>query len=157
MTDFSIRVDARHALRTLGKARDRAGNLKPVWGDINANVIQPAMQRRFDLGGAYLGAPWRPLSPGTRASRIRRGGNRGGINRPLWDTNRLRRSWIKRSGESVIAIEDMRLERGVVVPYAQYHQEGTGRLPQREMVTEQLAEHVGEEAAKRIARYVTEG
>lgn len=156
MSEISIRVDDFHTRRLLRKAREQSADLRPVWGELNARVVQPAMVRRFDLAGAYLGEPWRPLSPATRERRVRRGGNKGGINRPLWDTNRLRRAWVKPSGESVISIERMRFERGVVVPYAQHHQRGTGRIPRRELVTEQLAEHVAEQAARRIARHVVE-
>lgn len=151
--ELSIRVDDAMARRMLRKAAGRAMDLRPVWGDLNANVVQPAMLKRFDTAGAHLGDPWRPLAASTRKARVRRGGNKGGLNRPLWDTNQLRRAWVKPSGESVIVMEKMKFERGVAVPHAQYHQPD----PQgREQITEQFTEHVGKEAAERIARYVVD-
>lgn len=154
MTHVTVRVDDVLARRRLQGAARRSGDLRPVWGALNANVIQPAMQRRFQTAGAHLGRPWRPLSASAVRSRLqRRGGNRGGISRPLWDTNRLRAAWIKRGPESLYTADKMHMERGVVVPYAYVHQDGRG-VPAREQVTDALGKHVAGEARTRIAKHV---
>jgi len=154
MPAISVRVRDTQARRRLSGASRRARDYRPVWGDLNANVVQPAMQARFASGGARYGGAWAPLSPAGVRSRLRRGGNRGGVSRPLWDTGRLRAAWVKRGPESVVRIDRLEFERGVVVPYAVHHQEGAGRLPKRKLVTSKLAEHVGSEAANRIGPYV---
>lgn len=153
---MEIRIDDAAARRMLRKAASRSADLRPVWGEVNAQVIQPTLQAQFDTAGATGRSPWRPLAPRTAQRRVRRGGNRGGVSRPLWDFGRLRGSWVKRGPESVFVSERMRMERGTLVPYAAPHQHGTGRIPARPMVTEHITEQVGHEAATRIARYIGE-
>ena len=172
MTDIAVRIDDRQARRLLREAARKSADLRPAFGDLNANVVQPIMVKRFDTAGAYLGSRWRPLAMATLRGKLRmaggkrsrrlttrRGRAKGGVFRPLWDSGRLRRAWTRNSGESVVAIERLRYERGVVVPYAAPHQHGGqgGRPPQREQVTEDMARYVGQQAAERIAKYVTEG
>lgn len=151
-----IRIDDDRARRMLKKAADRSADLRPVWGDVNANVVQPAMDQRFRSAGAHHGSKWAPLSPAGVRSRLRRGGNRGGISRPLWDTGRLRASWVKNGPESLTVMKPLSYERGTMVPYARFHQEGTGRLPARPMVSEELAAHVMDEAMDRIAAFIVD-
>ena len=153
--EFRIRVNDALARRRLNQAAKRSTDLRPVWADVNANVIQPAMLKRWDTAGSAFGSGWQELSPaGVRSRLNQRGGNRGGITRPLWDFGRLRGSWVKNGPESIVALKKMSLERGTSVPYAAPHQNGSGNLPARPMVTEPLKEHVGNEAGERIARFI---
>lgn len=154
--DAHFRIDDAAARRMLKKAASRSADLRPVWGEVNAQVVQPTLQEQFRTAGATGGSPWRPLAPRTAQQRVRRGGNRGGVARPLWDTGRLRASWIKRGPESVFVSEKLRMERGTLVPYAAAHQQGSGRIPARPMLTERIADRVGNEAATRIARFIGE-
>ena len=154
---MTIRVQSARVERLLDKAQRRSKNLMPVWGDLNANVIQPEMQRRFRASGAAHGRRWTPLRPSTRRQRLtQRGGNRGGIARPLWDTGRLRGSWVKRGPESVYSAKRLSFERGTSVPYAAAHQNGTARLPARPIVTPEFADMVSDRAADRIAKFIVD-
>lgn len=150
-----IRIDDTRARRLLRKAAKASADLRPVWGDLNANVIQRGMLQRWASRGSHLGSPWKPISPRTKAQRVRRGGNRGGLSRPLWDTGRLRGSWVKRGPESIYASDKLRFERGTTVPYASKHQQGVG-VPKREIVTGPFVKHVADEAAERIAKHIVD-
>ncbi len=122
----------------LKKARKRGLDLRPVLrGGIDKSVSH-FFKSQFDSAGGRGGSPWAPLSAATRKSRLRPGGNRGGLSRPLWDVGRLRASLVKVGPESHRVIERQRYERGTTVPSAQYHQTGTRRMPARQIVPDPL-------------------
>jgi hypothetical protein len=113
--------------------------------------IEGDFRRRFETAGAHLGTKWKPLAPATVRSRLRkRGGNKGGVDRPLWDTGRLKQSLQRVGPESISVVSDTELVRGTAVPYASAHQ------PTRPIVTEEMKQAAGEYAIEEIGKYVKE-
>lgn len=120
------------ALRLLEQAETGAADLRNVWRIIDKS-LHVFFRRQFETGGAAGGVKWRPLLPRTQRYRPRPGGNRGGVNRPLWDTGRLKASLQSPGPESVRVFQRLRYERGSQVPYSLYHQTGQG-VPARPII-----------------------
>lgn len=119
-----VTVDARELHRLLRQLAVRGGDAKPWFRAYLDKAVSRLLKGNFDTRGGWSGR-WAPLRPVTRIARVRRGGNRGGVNHPLWDTGRLRGSLIRPSHpEAVRVIGRLRYERGTAVPYARYHQRG---------------------------------
>lgn len=135
-------VGTRRTEALLRSASKAAKDLRPAFGEINARVVEPFFRRQFDTAGEAGGQRWAPLRPSTRARRLRRGGNRGGLDRPLWDMGELRASLVKTGPRSIRRITRTEYERGTAVPYAAVHQRGTGRIPARPIVPDPLPEDV---------------
>lgn len=82
-------------------------------------------RQHFDGWHDPTGLPWRPLSPIT----IRRKGH----DTPLVDSGRLKASVLEVDHpDHAREIDDRSLIFGSYVEYGRFHQDGTGRIPQRE-------------------------
>lgn len=125
MIDLGVEVQGLgRVLSRLEEIRRRTGDLRPVYRRVVDPEYSRFMRLQFETAGRYGGDPWAPLRQSTIRHRTRAGGNRGGTNRPLWDTGRLRASLVKVGPESIRHIGRTRYVRGTSVPYAVYHQEG---------------------------------
>ena len=92
----------------------------PAFRAIADDVLAPFVERQFASAGAEGGTPWQDL-----ASRQRRG--RGGVGRILRRTGRMAASFQSGSAEHVQTISGTKLIWGSQVPYAIFHQTGTGK------------------------------
>lgn len=119
--EVSIEMEA---LRVrLQKMRDRASNPNPVMGYI-ATMMHKDVMDHFDK---EMGpnAHWKPLSPVTEAMRRKGKGKRG--NKILQDTGLLRASIRPNNTKDTASV-------GTNVEYAEQHNEGDGRIPQRKFL-----------------------
>lgn len=125
MIDFTVEVQGMgRVLARLAEIQRRTGDLRPVYRRVVDPEVSRFLRLQFETAGRYGGDPWAPLRQSTIRHRTRAGGNRGGTNRPLWDTGRLRASLVKVGPESIRSIGRTRYVRGTSVPYAAHHQEG---------------------------------
>lgn len=103
------------------------------------------------------GVPWKPLAPSTV--------QRKGHSRILIDTTKMHRSLtsggMSSDGESVREIIEEGSNKGfsfgTSIPYAHYHQDGTGRIPQREFLgfTEERLEQIENDVLDRVIDLIT--
>lgn len=138
--DFDVRSNMGDVLRDLDDAEGRTDDLRPVFWMFDRRVSMFA-RRQFETAGAVGGEQWEPLDPDTKRQRLNRGetddeesgrgGNRGGVNHPLWDFGKLKASLQTPGGEGTRAIDRQRYMRGTQVLYAPFHQEGTEDIPAR--------------------------
>lgn len=91
---------------------------------IDAKVVQPFFKKQFETGGRFGGQPWAELSEATKAARQRPGGNRGGVDRPLWDTADLKRSLHTPGPNAIREFAKFRYARGTRLARGAYHQTG---------------------------------
>ncbi len=101
----------------------RAKDMTVAWLRIDKHFTT-VEQRQWATRGAFGGQAWPPLRPTTQKARQRPGGNRGGINHPLWDFGELRGSLIAVGPNSIRVITKDLYQRGTRVPYAAKHQKG---------------------------------
>lgn len=119
----------------------RARDLRPAFQVIDRSVGN-FFRKQFESGGRYGGSAWRPLAPSTLRRRLSKvsnpGGNRGGVNRPLWNTGGLKAALQEVGGNSVRVIEPKFYQRGTTLQRALYHQMGTRTIPQRPIIPDPL-------------------
>lgn len=131
--DFDVRSNLGDVLEDLDDAQGRTDDLRPVFRLFDRRVSMFA-RRQFETSGAVGGDPWEPLKEETKKKRLRhRGGNRGGVDKPLWDFGKLKASLQTAGPESVREVGRQRYVRGTTVFYARFHQEGTEDIPKRQI------------------------
>lgn len=120
-----VRLEGDEAsLELLEAIADNAEDMRPAFRRID-RTVGPFFKRRFDSAGAHGGdGPWAPLSETTRRVRPRSGGNKGGLDRPLWDTGATKLSLQTVNDDSIRVMRKHTYERGTRVPWARFHQSG---------------------------------
>lgn len=133
----------------------RAEHMQVVGPSIGS-MLSRAVQRQFSTKGAYMGTPWRPLSPATLADKARRG---YATPNPLVRTGRLKMSFVGRP-MSVEKYGARGFEFGSSLPLAVWQQKGTRRngrrhIPPRKMLV--ITRGIRADITKKIANYVVKG
>jgi Ni/Co efflux regulator RcnB len=123
--NFSVTIEGDEALdKLLNGIALRGDDMRPLFrGPIDKSVTL-MFRAQFASSGAFGGAPWAPLRPSTRQWRQRRGGNRGGLEHPLWDTGEGKASFEKVGPNSFRDITTASYERGSMLPRMALHQTG---------------------------------
>lgn len=132
----------------------RSMDMTLAWYRIDKHMTT-VLVRQFSTKGAFGGEPWAPLRPSTKRARQRPGGNRGGINHPLWDFGDLRSSLIAVGPTSIRVITKDSYQRGTRDPKAYRHQKGfvatqwgghrfhvPRSVPARQVIPDPMPEHV---------------
>ena len=127
MLDFDVR-GFKIVLDRLDAAVGEIDDLEDFFGDPAVKV----MQRVFSLifrgqGATRYTRQWAPLARSTIAQRSRRGRRV----RILWDTGRLRASYVRTPS---IEVTKRYLKIWSDVPYARFHETGTSRMPARPVI-----------------------
>lgn len=157
MKDTDLKVDADRFKVYLTAATLRGKNLRPLFEGKLDKSIQSMLKRQFDTKGRWGGTPWAPLKRETKKRRIRRGGNRGGLDHPLWDTGRLRASLLKRDGPDVLRkVGALSIERGTLVPYAAAHQRGKRKGLAARPIVPSPPRHIVQSWGTLVARYIAQ-
>ena len=122
---ISVSIGGDEALdRLLAGITRRGQDLSPLFrGPIDKSVTM-MFRAQFSSRGAYGGKTWDPLRPSTKRARIRTGGNRGGIEHPLWDTGAGKASLEKVGPNSFRQITPNSYERGSTLARMALHQTG---------------------------------
>lgn len=124
--------------RVLRETNRKGGDLRPAYREFDRSVSR-YFRLRFASGGRFGGGSWAGLAPATIRHRLSaRGGNRGGITRPLWDFGNLRASLVAPGPQSVRVIQPLKYERGSSVPYLTYHMTGTEHMPARPVIPQRM-------------------
>lgn len=120
LTDLIASVSAQVA-----KLRD----LRPAWRSVLL-YLRRATTAQFDSKGGRSGDDWAPLSPAyaARKARIYPG-------MPiLRASDRMFRSLVDQSSDSIAELEPREMTYGTRAPYARYHQKGTPKMPRRRIL-----------------------
>jgi phage gpG-like protein len=97
-------------------------NLTPAWKQV-AEVLRIAAEKNFSTQGAYSGRTWPPLSPAYAKVKAAKYGNKPILQR----TGQMYESLVKMNhSQHVQTITPEFFEWGTRVPYARWHQTGTG-------------------------------
>lgn len=128
----------------------RANDLGPILDTLH-DRFRDMESRQFSGQGVYSGK-WAPDKPKTIARKVKRGQDI----RILHATRRLRRSLTdKRNADHVFEFTNDKMAIGTRVPYARFHQEGTKKMPQREVVV--FTDHERTVWREDIAAYIMKG
>lgn len=105
----------------------RAENLAPIF-QVLVRDFRSIMTRQFDTAGRELRTPWPALSRRTIEDKQRNSRDP----RILHRTRRMRKSFTQGT-EGYRVITPTTFAIGSRVPYADFHQHGTSRMPQRKL------------------------
>ena len=146
---MTIEVDFEPLYRTLRELRERADDVSPAWQKWGDEIVLEEAQQ-FALLGVRFGSAWAALSPKyARWKALHYPG------KPIMRlTDRLMDSLTKRP-MGVERVSSKSAEFGTDVPYAHWHQDGTSKMPKREIMAETsvLAAH----AKRLITRHIVKG
>jgi phage gpG-like protein len=125
------------ARRELHDMRIRVQDVRPAW-DVVLTWWAERNVTNFRNAGKRWQAAWRPLAPTTLAEKLRLG----------YPPNILVRSGDLRTSLTMrpLGVEQLRphdVEAGTNVPYADFHQRGTKRMPQRKLVNARAVQQEG--------------
>lgn len=110
-------VGLKEALAKLEAKGKKARDLTSAFRRFDRESVRPFLDEQFQTAGAFGGHPWAPLKASTQKKRRRPGGNRGGVDHPLWDTGNLRSKLLNRPIRLITRDE---YRRGTDVPYARH-------------------------------------
>jgi phage gpG-like protein len=118
-----------------------------------AMATRASFQAQFQSAGAYGGTPWAMLAESTLRKK------RGRSAQILVDTEALIDSLtVPGAPHSIVQrIGPWDVEVGTDLPYAALHQAGTRKMPQRELITDQMVEQEADEISEHVADYVLGG
>lgn len=135
--------------RTLTRFADNASDATELW-DALADRFARVERRQFDSEGAYGSGGWPALSPAYAAWKAR-----AYPGKPILElTGALRKSLTSRPfGIEVITPKSLTVGSGI--DYGRYHQQGSGRLPQRRPV--ELPEGERRHWVSLIQRFIVTG
>lgn len=139
-----VQID-RKLLRFAGRTRDAS----PAFQQI-ADMLRGLEKTQFDSQGQFASGGWKPLADVT----VRLKAAKGLDPRILRATGDLARSLASSGGDHVEQVGPQQLVFGTSVPYAQYHQRGTRRMPQRRPV--ELREQDRRDTVRILQRYLIE-
>jgi len=127
-----------------------AENLTPAWREI-VKVLERMVDVNFTTEGSFSRAPWPPLSPRYAEWKARHYPGR----RMLRRTDELYESLVRRGKGHVEIITPTALVWGTRVPYAIYHQRGTGaaRTRGRKMVQLKNTPRMGRKVYERAGQF----
>lgn len=127
MLEFEVR-GIKSYLKRLQAISNELDSLEDFYRGPAVRVMKRAFADIFRGEGATRRTQrWKPHSSSTRARRARSGG-RGKI---LWDTGRLRASYVSNPS---VHVSRAGLRIGSNLPYARYHEQGTRHIPARPVV-----------------------
>lgn len=122
---MQIRVDGiQNQIRRFRNIKQRVQSFKMFFEQVAKPLLIEEVEAIFEREG--ISPRWRPLALSTLIEKRRLGLDNGILRR----TGRLYRAYTDGSGAR---ISDTRFSYSVDVPYARYHEEGTARIPQRQV------------------------
>jgi len=144
---MAVRVIGLNAFLTVVKRASDAGK-SPFSGSKNIKppleAVQAEEQEAFKSEGTTQGQGWAPLKASTLERR--------GPGKILQQSGRLRDSLTRQTRDTIIQGKGRRLVIASNVPYAKYHQRGTGRMTARPpmLATKRMARAVAQAVTKRL-------
>lgn len=116
----------------LGRLKEEgAGNLAPAFALIAEEILAPFVEKQFESQGAAGATHWAELAESTLKARERRG-IKGDI--ILYETGKLVHSFVEKTPEHIEEISRRKLRWGSKLPYALFHQTGTGKGFQKQQI-----------------------
>ena len=135
--------------RTLVRMAHDVADARPIW-EVIAQSFQRSERRNFKSQGAYASGTWAPLSPAYAAWKARAYPGTKILER----TGDLKKSLTERPF-GVEVIEPTFIVLGTDIAYAEYHQNGTDKMPQRRPV--EFTESLRRDWMKLIQSFLTTG
>lgn len=116
-------------MRELDAMAQRARDMRPAWLAVIA-YLRIATAQQFASQGSRLGSAWQPLSEpyGTQKAKVFPG-------QPiLRATDAMFKSLTEETENSITDVEPLAMEYGTKDRKAKYHQDGTPRMPRRQIL-----------------------
>jgi len=137
------------AQAAIARIVSRLKDFRPAYRTM-ARFLEGVLSDQFDSQGARTGRQWAALSQKYSAWKAKKYPGKGLLERE----GTLRRSLT--SGTSIHAVREIGRKRfvfGTTVPYAPFHQEGGGNLPQRRLIDPTTGDR--KEMSEIVRRYLT--
>jgi len=149
MLRFTIDISGDVQLdRAITRFSEGVSDYRPIWPLIYGE-FQAEVKGQFETEGAQGGAAWAPLSGAYSAWKVRTYPGKPILER----TGDLKRSLTERDAPgAVFRPEPRQLTMGSDVPYAVYHQKGTGKMPARPEI--ELTEKWKREVMRNLQDYL---
>lgn len=120
-TNVSVRFEGLEgALEEIEAREEKAGDLSLAFRWFDYNTVDRFTELQFQTAGTFGQEPWKELAPATKKARRRSGGNRGGVDRPLWDTGTLKGSLDSPGGRALRHFGAQRYFHGTSLGYASF-------------------------------------
>lgn len=136
---------------------NRMRNLRPLMQESIAPAFDRMEMRHWESEGAAFGHPWAPLAESTIRAKMRKGTLGLGI---LHNTNNLFRTiFAARASDSRLRVigGGLRFQANISVPYAIYHQVGTSRMPERQVIPDPLPDSFKRQCRALIRDFILTG
>ena len=143
MIAVNVNGDVR-LIRGFEEAVKKVGNVQPVLHGIGDVLVREFKGQFPEEGSRLERSRWQPLAPATLEDRARKGFPPGPI---LTRTGTLREGFVATLGSDYVRVHND-------VPYYEYHQLGTPRMPQRRMIV--FPERLKQEVVRVFTRFINE-
>lgn len=130
--NFKFEVEGKTQFnRSFSRADLVISDLRPVWDEIRNEFFDIQREQFKSEGGAGSSGQWKPLS--TKYARLKNKKYPGKT--ILRRTDKLFKSLTSNTSDSIYIPKKDEVAMGTSVKYAKYHHNGSGRLPQREVIS----------------------
>jgi hypothetical protein len=139
------------------KLPNRLRNLRPLMQRGIAPAFNAMLKRHWDSKGAAFGRRWAPWAESTRAARIAKGNAAKGL---LRDTDHLFKVLFReRATDNRLRVVagGVEFRPNVNVPYALFHQVGTSRMPERQVIPDPLPRSFKQECRAIVREFILTG
>jgi phage gpG-like protein len=128
----SIEVDGKPEFdRTFSRLDANFDDLTPIWPAVRAKFYEIEAQQFDSEGGKGGSGRWKALSARYAAQKVARYGDK-----PILEaTGDLRASLTSDGAGSYYWADKQEVAIGTTLPYAMYHQRGSGKLPERKPIS----------------------
>lgn len=148
MIDLTFEVSGdKQLVRSLSRFGDDLKDMRPAFNEI-IKLFQRIEKKQFDSEGSHGSGGWPDLNATYALWKSKNFPGKPILQR----TQRLVFSLVKDTQDTVKVMKPMEFRMGTKVPYAIYHQEGTGRMPKRKVID--LSEEDKREWVKTIQRWL---
>ncbi len=121
--------------RSFSRFADNVKDLSEAFAEITQDFHQVVETKQFESEGAYGSGGWKPLSDNPEGKGYATWKAKNYPSRPLLVLSGLmKESLLGDNPWSITRIEPLRLEVGTKIPYAIYHQKGTGKMQARPVI-----------------------
>lgn len=147
---YEINVEGLPELKAaFEKVQDGVADLRKngIWLKVKQAAYRELKEQFSSEGAAGVGGKWKELSSPYKERKAKKYGSVP----ILQATGKLYRSLTRDGGDSVVDYQPLEMSLGTTVPYAAYHQRGTGKMPARPVFD------FTDESKKRILEPIQDG
>lgn len=128
---FTFEIDGQVQFdRAFNRVKEHLEDLRPVWNEVERAFYKIENEQFASEGAKGRGGKWRPLSRPYAKQKARK----WGVQPILRASGRLAKSLTGNTSDSVLVQTKQEFAIGTKLFYATFHQQGTSRMPQREVI-----------------------